>query len=242
MAQKKLIVGNWKMNGSISFLKENLSHWQAQKIVHQTVICPPFPLLSIAKEQLNSPFISLGAQDCHNQPSGAFTGNTSASLLYEMGCKYVLTGHSERRQYHGETNDLVKEKAEIAIANHLIPIVCIGENLQEKEQGKTLSVLEKQIAASIPSNDSNFCVAYEPVWAIGTGKTASLEDITSAHNALRHQLGKNIKLLYGGSVTVDNYKEILSLDNVDGVLVGGASLKKNAFGHMICNESANCNK
>ncbi len=239
MTTQKLIVGNWKMNGSLSFLKENLSYWQTQKIFHQIVICPPFPLLPFAKEHLNSPFISLGAQDCHNKVSGAFTGDISASILYEVGCQYVLIGHSERRQYHNETNELIKEKGETAIANHLIPIICIGENLQEREQGKTLSILSNQVTTSIPSKGSNFCVAYEPVWAIGTGKTASLNDITKAHSALRQQLGQNIKLLYGGSVTIDNYLEILSLDNVDGVLIGGASLKKDDFSRMICNEPAN---
>lgn len=238
---QKLIVGNWKMNGLVSFVRDALSYWQTQNIVHQTVVCPPFPLLTLAKELLSSPLISLGAQDCHSKPSGAFTGNTSASLLHEIGCRYVLAGHSERRQYHAETNELVKEKAEMALTNHLTPIVCIGENLQEKEQGKTLSVLSTQVAASIPSNGSDFCVAYEPVWAIGTGKTASLEDITSAHCALRLQLGKDTKLLYGGSVTVDNYLEILSLENVDGILVGGASLKKEDFSRMICNEPASNN-
>ncbi len=238
MALQKLIVGNWKMNGSVSFVRETLSYWQTQNIFHHTVICPPFPLLPLVKEQLSSPFLSLGAQDCHHKSSGAFTGNTSANLLYEIGCQYVLTGHSERRQYHAETNELIKEKAEMALANHLIPIVCIGENLQEKEQGKTLSILNSQVAASTPSSGVDFCVAYEPVWAIGTGKTASLEDIASAHDALRQQLGENIKLLYGGSVTADNYLEIFSLNNVDGVLVGGVSLKKEDFSRMICNESA----
>lgn len=236
MTSQKLIVGNWKMNGSVSFLKETFAYWQSQEIIHQTVICPPFPLLALSQEQISSPQISIGAQDCHPKASGAFTGNVSANLLFEIGCKYVLVGHSERRQYHQESNELVKEKAEIAVANQMIPIICIGENLTEKEQGKTLSILNSQASASIPENSSAFCVAYEPVWAIGTGKTASLDDIKIAHNALREQLGKNIKLLYGGSVTVDNYQEILNTQNVDGILVGGASLKKDDFKRMICNE------
>jgi triosephosphate isomerase len=235
MTSTKIIAGNWKMNGTAAFLKECLSYWQTLELAHNLVICPPFTLLAEASQNLRLSKVSLGAQDCHQKLTGAFTGNISADHLKEAGCSYVIVGHSERRQYHSETDDLIKAKAEAALSVGLKPIICVGENLTEREQGIAIKVLEKQIAACLP-NSSDIIIAYEPVWAIGTGKAASLQDIQDVHDFLRKLVGSNIPLLYGGSVTVENYKDILSTSNVDGVLVGGAILKKEDFGRMLCNQ------
>jgi triosephosphate isomerase len=236
MTSPKIIAGNWKMNGTAAFLKECLSYWQGLDLIHDLVICPPFTLLTEAKKNIHSSKVSLGAQDCHQKLAGAFTGNISADQVKETGCSHVIIGHSERRhQYHGENNDLIKAKAETAILSRLKPIICVGENLTEREQGSALEVLKNQIAECLPKSPE-FLIAYEPVWAIGTGKAASLKDIEEIHSFLRRLVGPYIPLLYGGSVTLENYKEILLTNNVDGVLVGGASLKKEDFGRMLCNQ------
>jgi triosephosphate isomerase len=234
MTSSKIIAGNWKMNGTATFLKECLSYWQSLSLVHNLVICPPFTLLTEANKNIHSSKVSLGAQDCHQKLTGAFTGNISADHIKETGCSYVIIGHSERRQYHGENDDLIKVKSETAISSGLKPIICVGENLGEREQGVTLEILQTQIEACLPNSSRDFLVAYEPVWAIGTGKAASLKDIEEVHGFLRKLVGSGIPLLYGGSVTAENCREILSLSNVDGVLVGGASLKKEDFGRMLC--------
>ncbi|MBY0281736.1 MAG: triose-phosphate isomerase [Alphaproteobacteria bacterium] len=236
MTSPKIIAGNWKMNGTEAFLKECLSYWQSLDLVHNLVICPPFTLLTEACKNIHSSKVSLGAQDCHQKLNGAFTGNISANHIKETGCSHVIIGHSERRQYHGENNDLIKAKAEIAISSGLKPIICVGENLSEREQGIALKILQTQITACLPNSSRDFLVAYEPVWAIGTGKAASLKDIEEVHSFLRGLVGAGILLLYGGSVTAENCKEILSTNDVDGVLVGGASLKKEDFGRMLCNQ------
>ena len=236
MTASKIIAGNWKMNGTVAFLKECLTYWQSLDLVHDLVICPPFTLLAEAYKNTQSLKISVGAQDCHQKLAGAFTGNISADHVKEAGCSHVIIGHSERRQYHGENNDLVKAKAEIAISSGLKPIICVGENLAEREQGIALEVLKRQIETCVPEPSNELLVAYEPVWAIGTGKAASLKDIEEVHTFLRKLVGPSIPLLYGGSVTAENYKEILFAHNVDGVLVGGASLKKEDFGRMLCNQ------
>lgn len=235
MTSSKIIAGNWKMNGTSAFLKECLAYWQNLELVHNFVVCPPFTLLREANQTLQSAKVSLGAQDCHQKLSGAFTGNISADHLKEAGCSYVIVGHSERRQYHSETDELIKAKAETALSVGLKPIICVGENLTEREESMALKVLEKQIADCLPESP-NFIIAYEPIWAIGTGKAASLQDIQEVHDFLRSLVGSGIPLLYGGSVTAENYKDILSTSNVDGVLVGGASLKKEDFGRMLCNQ------
>lgn len=236
MTLSKIIAGNWKMNGTAAFLKECLSYWQNLNRVHDLVICPPFTLLAEAHLNIHSEKVNLGAQDCHQKLAGAFTGNISAVHLKEMGCSHVIIGHSERRLYHSENNDLVKAKGEAAISSGLKPIICVGENLEEREQGSALEVLKKQIKESLPDSPGEFLVAYEPVWAIGTGKAASLKDIEEVHNFLRKLVGSKIPLLYGGSVTAENYKAILSTNDVDGVLVGGVSLKKEDFGRMLCDQ------
>lgn len=235
MTASKIIAGNWKMNGTAAFLKECLLYWQNLELVHSLIVCPPFTLLRDASQHLKSAKVSLGAQDCHQKLAGAFTGNISAEHLKEADCSYVIVGHSERRQYHNETDELIKAKAETVLSVGLKPIICVGENLGEREQGIALKILEKQIADCLPKS-SDIIIAYEPVWAIGTGKAASLQDIHEVHDFLRKLVGHDIPLLYGGSVTAENYKDILTTSNVDGVLVGGASLKKEDFGRMLCNQ------
>ena len=230
----KTIVANWKMNGSLGLLHQTMNAWQMKPPPNITVLCLPSVFLPTAHDLVHQPNFFIGGQDCHSNLQGAFTGDTSAQHLHDVGCRYVLVGHSERRQYHHESNALVKAKAQAALTAGLIPIICIGESLEQKEQGLTLSVLKEQIEQSIPDDKTaNFYVAYEPVWAIGTGRVAALEDIQQGHAFLKQELGTSIKLLYGGSVTADNYASILDLENVDGVLVGGASLKSNDFGKMV---------
>lgn len=201
------------------------------------VVCPPYPLLPLFVESCHDAPISIGAQDCHTAEHGAFTGDVSAALLADMGCSYVIVGHSERRQYHGEDDGTVCEKARAAQSRGLIPIVCIGETLEEREAGDTLMVLEEQLRASIPANamPENLVVAYEPVWAIGTGKVAGPEQVAEAHAHI-HQVLKDmdadlaeVKILYGGSVKPDNAAELLHVPHVGGALVGGASLNVQQF-------------
>lgn len=235
MTTHKIIAANWKMNGTLSFLEECLLYWQNLDLKHELVICPPFTFLSEASRSISSNKVRLGGQDCHEKRSGAFTGNISADQLKESGCSHVIIGHSERRQHHGERNDLIRSKAETALSCDLKPIICVGENLEERENDITFKILQEQIEGCLPDSQG-FLIAYEPVWAIGTGKAASLKDIENVHTFLRELVGHNVSLLYGGSVTAENYKEILMTSNVDGVLVGGASLKKEDFGRMLCNQ------
>ncbi len=229
----KLIVANWKMNGSLKLLQECLDKWPSDSLTNQVVMCLPFVFLRSASAFLKHPFFALGGQDCHPKLSGPFTGDISAYHLQEVGCRYVIVGHSERRYHHQESDELIRAKAQAALNADLVPIICIGETLDQREQGITLDILSEQISASLPVQPASVCVAYEPVWAIGTGKTPALEDIANIHAFLRQSLGDTIPLLYGGSVTVDNHASILDLQNVDGLLVGGASLKINDFSTII---------
>ncbi|OJX13174.1 MAG: triose-phosphate isomerase [Caedibacter sp. 37-49] len=243
LKNKKLIVGNWKMNGtqeSARDLAADLAEkWFATPSCHQIVVCPPFPYLSITLNRLFGTEIACGAQDCSIYEKGAYTGEVSAFMLKDIGCDYVIVGHSERRQHHRETSELVCQKAEIACKSGLIPIICVGETLADREGQKTLEVLEEQLKTSIPVIDQGFAIAYEPVWAIGTGKTATTAAILEVHTFIRTWLQKNRKkaadalILYGGSVTDQNAQEIMSLAHVDGVLVGGASLKAETFWQII---------
>jgi triosephosphate isomerase len=229
----KLIVGNWKMNGHLNLLQECLKQWQGKHSSNQVIICLPSVFLEKAHTFIHQANFYIGGQDCHSQLQGAFTGDTSAAHLQEVGCQYVLVGHSERRQGHQETNSLVKSKAEAALKADLMPIICIGETLEQREQGITLKVIRQQLEESVPNQSSSPIIAYEPVWAIGTGKVSALEDIQNVHIFIKRFFNDQVKILYGGSVTVDNYKEILSLPEVDGILVGGASLKADDFSKMI---------
>lgn len=240
--RRKIAAGNWKMNGTSAALSELE---QLEKSLPQNaptvVICPPAPLLFRACETAQD--IAIGAQDCHMQTSGAFTGDISAEMIADSGARYVIVGHSERRDAHEETNTMVRDKAEAAWAAGLTPILCIGEALEDREADNTLNIIGGQLAGSLPSDVSaeNTVIAYEPIWAIGTGKVPTLEQIIEVHDFIRTRLiarfgddiGNAIPLLYGGSVKPDNAATIFQAENVDGALVGGASLKASDFTPII---------
>jgi triosephosphate isomerase (TIM) len=200
-------------------------------------ICPPATLLAPLGEMLRGTGVLLGGQDCAPEQKGAFTGDIAAPMLADLGCRLVIVGHSERRHGQGEPDALIRAKAEAALATGLTPIVCIGETEAEKDAGRTQRVLDRQLEGSIPPGRSaaELIVAYEPVWAIGTGRSASAAEITAAHDHIRARLegpvrdGAEVRVLYGGSVKPDNAREILALGGVDGVLVGGASLDAASF-------------
>ena len=237
-----LVAGNWKMNGvgdSLAELRsigrEFLSGIDAET---DALICVPATLLTRAADILSNTPVKVGGQDCHALASGAHTGDISAEMLKDAGASHVIVGHSERRTDHGETDAIVHAKAEAAWRAGLIAIVCIGETRAERESGATMSVLSRQIAGSVSSvaTHANTIIAYEPVWAIGTGLTPTVADVAEAHAHIRAELAarigeeaKRTRILYGGSVKPSNAKELLSIDNVNGALVGGASLKARDF-------------
>jgi len=234
-----LIIANWKMHSP------NLADWAANvspaALASEAgiVLCPPFTQLLAAQMLCERAGLALGAQDCHAEEQGAFTGDVSADMLKRAGCHYVIVGHSERRTHHGETDAMVAAKAERALAHALTPIICIGESLAEYEAGETLPVLERQVEACITpllrsaSEGESFVVAYEPVWAIGSGKTPGNEEITAAHAQIKKHLETALPVVYGGSVKPANAAEILGLEDVDGVLVGSASLAAEDFAAII---------
>lgn len=234
---KPLVLGNWKMNGDIlanAELLKALQAWNNESV--DLGVCPPMIYLSQAQNILEESLISLGAQDVSAQGSGAYTGETSAVMLLEFGCRYALVGHSERRQYHGETDLMVAEKFKAAKLAGLTPVLCIGETQQEREASKTLEVVGRQLKAVVDllgiEAMASTVVAYEPVWAIGTGLTASPEEAQEVHAFIRKQLAsvaQKIQLLYGGSVKADNAEQLFAKQDIDGALVGGASLKAKDF-------------
>lgn len=239
---KKLAAGNWKMNG----LAAHLGEIDALAAAHpsptsEVLICPPAPLLSRLSDRTTGTSIATGGQDCHAADAGAHTGDTSAAMLVDAGATYVILGHSERRADHGETDADVHDKTNAALAAGLTPIVCIGETLDEREAGKTLDIVGAQLRGSVPPGATALVVAYEPVWAIGTGKVPTLEQIGEVHAFLRTTLSGHltafdadtVRLLYGGSVKPSNAAEIFGVPHVDGALVGGASLKAADFGGII---------
>ncbi len=232
---KKIIAGNWKMNGSGQALRDMYQALDGIKTDNTVIICPPFTLVNVqAFDGVQRPEnLSMGAQDVSTHENGAFTGEISAEMIADSGVKYVIVGHSERRQYHGETNEIVAAKAARAIFAGLTPIICVGETLEDFESGKTNEVIEKQVRESTPTDAKDIIVAYEPVWAIGTGKIPSLSDIESVHNHVAKVLETmnlgGTAILYGGSVKGSNASEIMNTSNVGGVLVGGASLKPDDF-------------
>ncbi len=231
----KLIVGNWKMNGLAA---ESLARVEKLAVAVENdssnnfhmVVCPPATLLAPLGAKLKDKAIRWGGQDCHAAASGAFTGDIAAPMLKDLGCDFVILGHSERRGRHKETSADVAAKAKSAHAAGLVAIICVGELEAERDAGKHESVVGQQLSQSIPDTASpeNTVIAYEPVWAIGTGKTASDDDIRQMHAFIRGKVGR-MQILYGGSVKAANAREILHIDNVDGVLVGGASLKPEEF-------------
>lgn len=244
MARKIMIAGNWKMNGQLED-GVNLAKAVAAEVKKlgkptcEFLVCPPFTLLYSVKKALRGAKVALGAQDAHFAVKGAHTGDISPAMLKDLGCSYVILGHSERRADHNESNELVAKKAAAAYENGLKTIICIGETEKQRDEGKTIDVCSQQILGSVPENAdaSNTVIAYEPVWAIGTGKTPTAADVEDVHAAVRKvlakKLGKGIankmRILYGGSVKPANAKEFLSLPDVDGALIGGASLKAEDF-------------
>jgi triosephosphate isomerase len=238
--KKQLIAGNWKMNGS-SLANEALLKSLVAGIASatcQVAVCVPAPYLAQVQSLVVGTAIDLGAQDVSQHESGAFTGEVSAAMLRDFATRYCLVGHSERRQYHGETDAVVAIKAQRALAAGITPIVCVGETLEEREAGRTEEVVKRQLAAVIHANGhciSEIVVAYEPVWAIGTGKTASPEEAQQVHAVLRAQLraataqAERVLILYGGSMNAANAAQLLSKQDIDGGLVGGASLKPADF-------------
>lgn len=238
--KKQLIVGNWKMNGSLAaneaLLKGLLAGLNAPAC--GVAVCVPSVYLAQCQALLAGSAIEVGVQDVSQHESGAFTGEISTAMLKEFGVRYAIVGHSERRQYHGETDAVVAAKAQRALSSGITPIVCVGETLAEREGGKTEEVVKRQLAAVIHLNGhciSEIVVAYEPVWAIGTGKTASPEQAQAVHAVLRAQLkaaspqADRIQILYGGSMNAANAAQLLSQTDIDGGLVGGASLKAPDF-------------
>ena len=245
---KKLAAGNWKMNGSLAALAEVDALIAAQPApACDMLLCPPTPLIAAMAARAQGSALLVGGQDCHQNTSGAHTGDVSAAMLAEAGASHVILGHSERRADHGESSDLVRQKAEAALAAGLIAVVCLGETEAERDAGATLAVIGAQLDASIPagSTAATVVIAYEPVWAIGTGRTPTLAQIAEVHGFLRARLAgligaeaAGLRLLYGGSVKPSNAAEIFALPEVDGALVGGASLKAADFGAIVAALSA----
>ncbi|PJE36586.1 triose-phosphate isomerase [Pseudooceanicola lipolyticus] len=242
--RRKLAAGNWKMNGTGAALSE----LSALIAVHphpscEMLICPPAPLIHRAAALVQGSALAIGGQDCHANETGAHTGDVSAAMLAEAGATHVIVGHSERREDHGESDAQVCAKAQAAIAADLVAIICVGESLAQREGGQTLQVIGAQLAGSVPeqATGANTVIAYEPIWAIGTGKVPTLAEIAEVHDFIRAELTARfgaeragaVRLLYGGSVKPSNAAEIFAVSNVDGALVGGASLKATDFSPIV---------
>lgn len=242
MALRKLVAGNWKMNGSVAALAEldGIAEAAAANPGLDVAVCPPFTL--IAPAAARRPALAIGGQDCHPASKGAHTGCVSAPMLVEAGAKLVIVGHSERRADQHETDAEVQAKAQAAIGAGLTAIVCVGETEAERDAGRAVAVVESQLDGSIPreGTGATLVVAYEPVWAIGTGRTPSVGDVAEMHGAIRAKLrallggeGAAVRILYGGSVKPDNAGELMAVADVDGALVGGASLTAAQFVPII---------
>jgi triosephosphate isomerase (TIM) len=220
MTPRKLIAGNWKMNGSVAALAEIDAIAADVPDSVDIAICPPFTLIAHACGR----GVAIGAQDCHAKVSGAHTGCIAAGMLVEAGAVYCIVGHSERRTDNAETDADVRAKAEAVIASGMTAIVCVGETLAERDAGEAIAVVKRQLTGSLPGILDKTVIAYEPVWAIGTGRTPSVEDVAEMHAEIRKIAGPDVRILYGGSVKPNNVTELLHIANVDGALVGGASL------------------
>ena len=225
----KIIAGNWKMNGSRDSLVHMVTALQDIDSKNTVILCVPYTMLGV-----NGGRVAIGAQDASAHDHGAYTGEVSANMIAATGAKYVIVGHSERRQYHGETNDIVRAKAAAVIAAGLTPIICVGETMDEKQAGKTMAIIESGVRESVPNDaNNNVIVAYEPRWAIGAGLTPTDSEIADAHKLIADTLTSmglgGTPVLYGASVKGTNAAQIMSIPNVDGVLVGGASLKPDDF-------------
>ncbi|MGE0660378.1 MAG: triose-phosphate isomerase [Reyranellaceae bacterium] len=239
--RRSLIAGNWKMNGlradGLALARELTGLLAKGTPGFDMLVCPPATILSAVAEAARGSALIVGGQDCRAEEKGAYTGDLSAEMLKDAGASAVIVGHSERRTLHGETDDTVRAKAQAAARAGLTAIICIGETLEERDAGRTLAVLERQVLGSVPaaSKAATTVVAYEPVWAIGTGRTPSTDDVAVAHAHIRKTLAQRMddaaatRILYGGSVKPDNAAALLGLADVDGALVGGASLKSADF-------------
>lgn len=240
MAERPYIVGNWKMNGTRAMLSEARAIDRAAQrhMKVEVAVAPPFTLIHAVHREVEQ--IGVGAQDCHAEPEGAHTGDISAAMVADSGAKFVILGHSERRTNHGETNELISAKVQAALDAGMRIILCCGESLETRDAGEAKAFVLGQLKANLPDIDdaaTRVTVAYEPIWAIGTGRTASADDIAEMHADIRallvetygEEASNEIRILYGGSVKPDNATEILALDNVDGALVGGASLTAESF-------------
>ena len=243
--RRYLIAGNWKMNTTLALANELASAIVAgvaeRPDVADVLVCPPYPYLLAVRDRIGDGRVSLGAQDAYFESPGAFTGEVATQMLTDVGCSHVILGHSERRHVLGETNELINRKVKACLSDKLIVVLCVGELLDERKAGRTETVVEEQLAgglANIATDDlQRVVIAYEPVWAIGTGVTASPEQAEAAHGHIRAWLSTHydaatadrMQILYGGSVKPDNADILLSQTNVDGALIGGASLKADSF-------------
>ena len=240
---KPLIAGNWKMHGlradAVALAEAVAADAAASADVCEVAVFPPFTALEAVGSVLSGSPVALGGQDCHEAEAGAYTSCISAEMLADLGCRYVILGHSERRHGRRETSETVHDKARAAFRAGLTPIVCVGETRAQRIRGRTTEAIADQVYGSVPDAEGPMMFAYEPVWAIGTGKTATVEDIARVHDwlsRLLHELGRDCEgspILYGGSVKPDNAAEILAVEEVGGLLVGGASLNAAAFGEII---------
>ncbi|KWW36619.1 triose-phosphate isomerase [Cupriavidus metallidurans] len=238
--RQKLVIGNWKMHGSLAANAALLEGIKAAPARAKLAVCAPFPYLAQCQTLLSGSQVAWGAQDVSAEARGAFTGEVAASMLGEFGCGYALVGHSERRSYHGETDAVVAAKALRALEFDIVPVVCVGETLAEREAGQTEAVVGRQLQAVLDALSieqlGRIVLAYEPVWAIGTGKTATSAQAQEVHAALRARVAAKdagvaarMAILYGGSVKPDNAAELFSMSDIDGGLIGGASLKADDF-------------
>lgn len=249
MKPTPLIAGNWKMNKTVAealaLVRELRGLVSMVRDQVEIAVCPPFTALSPVAKALEGSNIELGAQSCYWEASGAFTGEVAPPMLAEVGCTYVIVGHSERRQYFGETDETVNRRARAALKHALAPIVCVGETLVEREAGKTLAVVERQVRGGLSGftaeDAKRLVVAYEPVWAIGTGKVATTAQAQEVHAHIRRLLAElfgqplaaGVRIQYGGSVKPDNAADLMSQPDIDGALVGGASLKADDFAKIV---------
>lgn len=248
MDMRRLAAGNWKMNGTAADLAEVVALTAAHPAPGcDMLLCPPATLIDRMARAAHGTALRIGGQDCHARATGAHTGDVSAPMLAEAGASYVILGHSERRADHGETDAQVRAKAEAAWTSGLIAVICVGETEAERDAGQALAVVGRQVEGSVPdgATPENIVIAYEPVWAIGTGRTPTLHEIAEVHRFLRAELvsrfgaaAKGIRLLYGGSVKPSNAAEIFATAEVNGALVGGASLKAADFGAIVAALSA----
>ncbi|OGU34916.1 MAG: triose-phosphate isomerase [Ignavibacteria bacterium GWB2_35_6b] len=247
--RKKVVAGNWKMNNdlsqSVNLISEIKNAITGKELNAEVIICPPFTSLETASALVKDTNVKLGAQNMYYEESGAYTGEISASMLKSVGCEYVILGHSERRAIFGESDEVINKKIKKALSSGLKPIFCIGETLEERESGVTNKIIERQVRNGLTGISTeeleSIIVAYEPVWAIGTGKTATPEQAQEVHKFIRNLIkelyssnsAENLTIQYGGSVKADNAKSLLSQPDIDGALVGGACLKADSFFDII---------